>query len=352
MNGVSRGSVHSENSRVKLLSLQQERIEHSAVSRVPIKSLNAADSPRLDGEDAEHVRRLAESGAVLPPIVVHLPSRKVIDGMHRLRAAMLRGETDIQVRFFQGSESDVFLLAVAANIRHGLPLSQNDRMAAAGKIFISHPEWSDRMIADVVGLSGKRVADLRRSIADRTLQPAMRIGRDGRARPVDGSTGRERAAELLAAEPGASLRQIAREAGISPATAADVRDRISRGEDPVLTRRTTQPKATAHADRSLAPGAAEREQVASLIPALATGFNRLRKDPSLRFTEAGRALLRMFDACHTVVQDEDRMKQLLPPHCLTSVAELSYAYAAVLQSFAEDLQQLHAGESAPDLVST
>ncbi|MEV7203411.1 winged helix-turn-helix domain-containing protein [Streptomyces griseoluteus] len=65
--------------------------------------------------------------------------------------------------------------------------------------------------------------------------PGVRVGRDGRARAVgEGSArAREVACRLLREEPGASLREIARRAGLSPATVADVRDRLRRGEDPL-----------------------------------------------------------------------------------------------------------------------
>lgn len=303
-------------------------------------------SPRLDGADEEHVRALADSGAVLPPIVAHLPSRKVVDGMHRLRAAMLRGETEISVRFFHGSESDVFLLSVTANSQHGLPLSQNDRLAAAEHIFTSHPEWSDRMVAIVVGLSGRKIAALRAKVAHHVPQPANRIGRDGRSRPVDASAGRARAAELVASRPDISLRQVAREAGIAPATAADVRDRIRRGEDPVPVRAAQSRKPVA-AQRIDVSGASPQEaQPSRPISELTPSFDQLCKDPSLRFTEAGRTLLRMFDSCQAVVRADEAMKRRLPPHCLESVAELSLAYAEVLQSFAAELRQLQTSYSA------
>jgi hypothetical protein len=337
---TARSSICSESALEKYLLLQYEKIQRSQVARVPIESLIMSKSPRLDGEDAEHVRGLAESGAVLPPIVAHLPSRKVVDGMHRLQAAILRGETDIAVRFFHGSESDVFLLSVTANSQHGLPLSQNDRLAAAEHIFTSHPEWSDRMVAIVVGLSGRKIAALRAKVASHIPQPTSRIGRDGRSRPVDATAGRERAAELVASKPDISLRQIAREAGIAPATAADVRDRIRRGEDPVPVR-VAQSKKPLAARRIDVSSTSSPEPLNKSISELTPNFDQLRKDPSLRFTEAGRTLLRMFDSCQAVVRADEAMKRRLPPHCLESVAELSRAYADVLQSFAAELRQMH-----------
>jgi len=341
-----RGSICNESALEKHLLVQYEQIQRSRVSRVPIESLVISESPRLDGADVDHVRVLAESGAVLPPIVAHLPSRKVVDGIHRLQAAVLRGETEISVRFFHGSESDVFLLSVTANSQHGLPLSQNDRLAAAEHIFTSHPEWSDRMVAIVVGLSGRKIAALRAKVANHVPQPASRIGRDGRSRPVDASAGRARAAELVASRPDISLRQVAREAGIAPATAADVRNRIRRGEDPVPERAAQSKKPVAARRLDVSGTSPQKPLPNRSISELAPSFDQLRKDPSLRFTDAGRTLLRMFDSCQAVVRADGEMKRRLPPHCLESVAELSVAYAELLQSFAAELRQLPNSYSA------
>ncbi|WP_329521738.1 ParB N-terminal domain-containing protein [Spirillospora sp. NBC_01491] len=313
---------------------------------MPIDSLATSASPRLDGEDAQHVRALAESDAALPPIVVHIPSRRVIDGMHRLRAAILRGAEDIEARLFHGTETDGFLLSVTANIQHGHPLSQEDRMTAAERIFDLHPEWSDRMVAIVVGLSGKKVAALRRRVAAHVPQPAVRIGRDGRSRPVDRAAGRERAATLLASDPHASLRQIARAAGISPATAADVRARIRRGEDPIPARCAAKAKSPVPGARLEAGGPAPKPPSTDALSELTATFERLRRDPSLRFTDAGRTLLRMFDACQDVVRHEETIKKGLPPHRLTLTAELSRAYAEILQSFAAELRELQSSQMA------
>ena len=61
---------------------------------VPVELLRHADSPRLDGESPDHIRTLAESGSDLPPILVHRETMRVIDGMHRLRAAILNGQLE------------------------------------------------------------------------------------------------------------------------------------------------------------------------------------------------------------------------------------------------------------------
>src|SRR5256885_8556385 len=125
--------------------------------RVPIDSLLPADSPRLSGESMEHARVLAASEAVLPPIVVHRSTRRVIDGMHRLKAAALRGQSDIVVRFYEGDNDEAFIVAVETNIAHGLPLSLADRTAAAVRIIATRPQWSDRRIASITGLAATTV---------------------------------------------------------------------------------------------------------------------------------------------------------------------------------------------------
>jgi hypothetical protein len=65
---------------------------------VPLSRLVTGDSPRLCGENSSHARMLASLRDALPPISVHRPTMRVIDGMHRLRAARLRGADKIKVR--------------------------------------------------------------------------------------------------------------------------------------------------------------------------------------------------------------------------------------------------------------
>lgn len=116
--------------------------------RVAIESLSPnSDSPRLSGENADHAQLLAQIEGRLPPIVVHRASMRVIDGMHRLRAARQRGDTHVDVHFFDGDAAEAFVLAVELNNAHGLPLSLADRKAAAKRIMVDQPRLSDGRIA-------------------------------------------------------------------------------------------------------------------------------------------------------------------------------------------------------------
>ena len=224
---------------------------------LPVTALRPADSPRRAGEDIGHIEMLASIEERLPPIVVHRASMRVIDGMHRLRAAKLRGDDRVEVRFFDGDEQEAFVLAVTANTTHGLPLSIGDRALATERIIASQPTWSDRAIAVAVGLGARTVGNIRRRMQDQAEVESVtaRTGRDGRVRPVDNSVGRLRASALIKQRPEASLREIAREAGVSPSTVRDVRLRLERGEDPLPQMRQRREKpAIREASRSCCRG--------------------------------------------------------------------------------------------------
>ncbi|MBZ9641723.1 ParB/RepB/Spo0J family partition protein, partial [Streptomyces sp. PSKA30] len=134
------------------------------VVEVEIGSLSLSGSPRLGGERPEHIQLLAAAQKPLPPITVHRPTMRVIDGYHRLKAARLRGERTIAARFFDGDEAAAFVLAVKLNVTHGLPLALADRKRAAERIVVSHPQWSDRRVASVTGIAPGTVGEIRRRV--------------------------------------------------------------------------------------------------------------------------------------------------------------------------------------------
>jgi hypothetical protein len=194
------------------MSVQSERTtEDQTVQRISIATLFPSDSPRLDGEDGDHARVLAEMEAELPPILVHRRTMRVIDGMHRIRAAILRGQEDIAVRFYEGGDDDAFVLAVEANVTHGLPLSGSDRIAAATRILSIRPQWSNRKIASVSGLAATTVGAIRRRSTDIPGQSntSARVGLDGKVRPLNAASGRMLASDLIKRSPDAPIREIA-----------------------------------------------------------------------------------------------------------------------------------------------
>jgi ParB-like chromosome segregation protein Spo0J len=317
----------------------------TAAVAVPVLSLRPADSPRLNGEDKAHIARLAETETPLPPILVDRCTMRVIDGMHRLIAASLQGQETIDVTFFDGSEADAFLRAVQENAAHGLPLSHADRRAATERIIKSHPHMSDRAISHSVGLTAKTVAAIRKSSKEAPRSNA-RVGRDGRVRPLDIAVGRRRAAKLLAQQPEASLREVARAAGISPATVLDVRKRLERGESPVPTRPVAN---TARNDAIGSGKTAPAEDDGAPAPAIGFSFpaapppnpaatlEKLLRDPSLRNNERGKGVLRLLHVNAVGARQLPDVAAAVPPHCVGIVLQLARQYAKMWEDIAREL---------------
>lgn len=308
--------------------------------QVPTGSLLLGDSPRINGEDLEHVRVLAASDADFPPILVDRQTMRIIDGMHRLRAALLKGQQTVPVRYFDGSDDEAFVLAVKANTTHGLPLTLADREAAASRILAAQPHRADRWIASTVGLAAGTIAVIRRQVAAEagSSEATSRMGRDGRVRPLDGTAGRLLASEAIANHPDASLREIARIAGISPATARDVRARLQRGQDPVMEHGLNGERRTPEADR-LSPSSGLRRTSRGTPRDRADVMRDLRSDPSLRMTEAGRTLLRWLDAKAAGPAQWSDLMRSAPPHCVYLVAELARGCGNEWLNFAAQLEE-------------
>jgi hypothetical protein len=307
--------------------------------QLPIDELLPADSPRLEGEDLEHIRSLAELTDELPPILVHRQTMRVIDGMHRLKAAMLRGERTIVATFYDGDDAEAFVMAVQSNIRHGLPLSLCDRKSAAARIVHTSPHLSDRAIAEASGLSAKTVGAIRSDSGAAVPETYSRVGRDGRVRPLSTVDGRRYASELITLNPEFSSREIARKAGISPSTVRDVRDRLRRGEDPVPAHR----RGGNHAERHTREHKLQEWMKTEQFPDLRSRDDilmNLSRDPAIRMSEYGRSMLRwLHSESKQVDKDWSVLATRLPDHCMCLVADLACSIAEGWLEFASEMRR-------------
>ncbi|MEV0041362.1 ParB N-terminal domain-containing protein [Streptomyces sp. NPDC050804] len=294
------------------------------VATVAITALAEGDSPRLGGLDMAHVRLLAERLDVLPPVLIHRATMRVVDGRHRVAAARSHGLEHVPVRWFEGSDDEAFVAAVRLNASHGLPLAGHERAAAAQRILASHQERSDRWIASVCGVAPRTVAALRaRTAPEGTTAAGFRIGRDGRRRPLSARAGRERAQEIMVREPQASLRAVARRAGISVGTALDVRRRLA-----------AEPKD--------APAAASAD---ILRPRL----EQLLRDPSLRYNDQGRTLLRLATSTLAFMERPDSIAQAAASHSRESLQLVARACAEGWQRFGAQVADGNPGQDAPGI---
>jgi ParB-like chromosome segregation protein Spo0J len=344
-----------------LLTMENERnraVVHQTAKHalVPVDSLLPADSPRLHGEDNEHVQRLAESEAELPPILVQQGKMRVIDGMHRLRAAILKGCRCVEVEFFDGDDVDAFIRAVEQNVTHGLPLTLADRKAAAARILRVRAALSDRAVASITGLSPKTVGAVRERLTEEIPRLDARQGRDGRLRPLNSSDRRLRAAEAIREHPDASLREIAAFAGISPETARSVQARLASGDDPAQAgpqRRgcavrhpvdgadgAAGSSATAEASMSSPQDYRDYQPTAEITAAeIKSILQKLSKDPSLRHSETGRRLL---EAVHAKAVDDTLRAALLQqslPHSKHLLARLARCNARIWKEIEDELRR-------------
>jgi hypothetical protein len=263
---------------------------------------------------------------------------RVIDGMHRLQAAVQRGESTVEVDWFDGTAEDAFVEAVRANTSHGLPLTLADREAAAMRIIHTHPQHSDRGIAAITALAPSTVAAIRQrcQVASDT---GARIGRDGRIRPLVSVDGRRAAQEVIAAHPDASLRMIAKKAGISPATARDVRERMLRGEDPIPPGLSRRGSANRKQERSKAEGRARRPKGIKTDRGRLTLLHDLCRDPSLRHTQQGRHFLQWLKNRAAPLQMQPEQLSPIPTHTLFLVAQIAHQCADEWSEFAEQLEE-------------
>jgi ParB-like chromosome segregation protein Spo0J len=199
-----------------IAALPQDRVE------VHLSELCVSDSVRRRVNKA-HVQVLSEVEDQWPPILVKLRNGQIIDGIHRYFAAIELGRLTIECDLFDGDDRAAFVEAVRLNVSHGLPLSLRERQDAARRVLTLYREWSDRKIAGVCGLSANTVRKLRDCSTASVPQLNRRQGIDGRIRPVDAREARRRTREAIDLHPKASLREIARIVGVSPATVGKVK---------------------------------------------------------------------------------------------------------------------------------
>jgi hypothetical protein len=150
------------------------------------------------------------------------------------------GTVAVLAEFVDCSEEDLTLCAIQHNNAHGLPLTLFDRKRAAKDALRKNPSLSDRWVAGMCGLSHSTVAKLRANSESARSSPAVddsslpnRLGRDGRRRSQHPAIVRERISDALAAAPGATLRVIAAQVGVSPETVRNVRRRLQTDEEPL-----------------------------------------------------------------------------------------------------------------------
>lgn len=142
-------------------------------------NLNLRD--RLDDFTVE---RYAEAWDRLPPITVfEVEGQWVLaDGFHRHAAAVTLGRKTIPAEVREGTYTDALDFVASVNLFHGLPLTRAERRRAVDVKLRIHHDWSDRRMAEELGVSRELVAKTRRSLIEANQIPNNpgRVGADGK----------------------------------------------------------------------------------------------------------------------------------------------------------------------------
>jgi hypothetical protein len=148
--------------------------------------------------DQKTVQAYAESmrdGIEFPPIDVFNDGQSgkyiLADGFHRYTAHVsLHPNEPIKCLVHEGNVEDARIFACGANVKHGLRRTNEDKRKAV-KLILQEPkcqEWSDRKIADDLGVHHATVSRIRQElelsgVAKRHLN-GKRVGKDGKSYPV------------------------------------------------------------------------------------------------------------------------------------------------------------------------
>ncbi|WP_367318523.1 hypothetical protein [Streptomyces sp. HUAS ZL42] len=257
---------------------------------------------------------------------------RVIDGMHRVRAAVILGLDTVDSQFFDGCEAEAFIQSVTRNIADGLLLSLADRRAAVRRILTSFPTMSDRSIAVYTGLDVGVVTEIRAAADPSRLN--LPVGDGGRLPPPACTAERGHAADPVANTPERPLRPIAQETGLSSlGNAHSVREGLCRDKEQ-----------TAGAQPRMVPSrtpTARNAQVRSARPTMARAsrdlLRILRNNPLLRDSQSGRDFLRWLHGHFITDEAWKELVETVPPHCTETVAQIAMKCSDTWRRFAEEL---------------
>ena len=134
-------------------------------------------------------------GDRFPPVVVFQNNGEFImaDGFHRVRAARRARLKHIPAEVRQGGHADALRFALGANDKHGLRRTNGDKRRAVELALAEFDNQSDRLLADMCGVSQPFVSNMRHQLIT-VISSTPRLGKDGklRALPVRGINGSAR----------------------------------------------------------------------------------------------------------------------------------------------------------------
>jgi uncharacterized ParB-like nuclease family protein len=125
-------------------------------------------------------------GAKFPPVDVFFDGVEnwLADGFHRYHAHKRAGVTDIAATIHNGSKDDALVFALGANRANGLRRTNEDKRKCVGIALQRWPEWSNRRVAEVCGVSHMTVSRMRPEEVEQSATVTQRVGKDGVRQPA------------------------------------------------------------------------------------------------------------------------------------------------------------------------
>jgi len=112
--------------------------------------------PRIKSDPAT-IQRYAENIDVLPPIEIN-QHNILIDGFHRWTAHRKAEAAEIRVIVTPtASEAELFAFAIERNAAHGLQMNEDDKEAAAKRLYAQGTGLDKPTIAQVLSVSARQV---------------------------------------------------------------------------------------------------------------------------------------------------------------------------------------------------
>lgn len=160
--------------------IKQLRLEEITIDeRIQCREFN------VDSGAVQDYRDLYLAGVELPPLDVFFDGKLyyLADGHNRWWGARGAMSLTVPCKIRQGDFNAARMFAAAANQQHGLRRSSADKRKAIKTVLELQPDWSDRRIAEHVGVGHPLVADVRIELEGIPVeQTVARIGRDGKKR--------------------------------------------------------------------------------------------------------------------------------------------------------------------------
>jgi hypothetical protein len=190
----------------------------------------------------EYAELMSSGWGTFPAVEVFRIGKElyVVDGFHRVKAALLANVGTIPANIRQGTPDDALLFCVRANSTHGLRRSNQDKRRAV-EMLLDHPIFSrmgSKKIAEYAGVSSPMVIDIKRQRAGEMTTTEKR-----RAGGVE-STHKPAAVPSKLPQAVQAFADVMREAGASKEVIASAVALLMSERAKKAQQRATRPKVT------------------------------------------------------------------------------------------------------------